>query len=504
MLQKIADAEEKLLVSQKQLDAQLRNARHLQILAPIQAKTRDQVLMAAGRMSAQLKWGRVEIWRLKCHRDILMMDLDEERNVVGYQKGLTGDAPSIDHSTVIRLNSKSSTLAPQRSPRSPPMTSSSRPTTAHHISNEEANHGMEDIFQTPPLTNPAVFHKAQASWELPPLNFDARGGRKTSISTVSQASPSLAPTPSRSSTKPTLSSEVQSPDPGVDAAEQALLQSGLVEVDKVSDSQRPGTGPDSDEAKDKIFEKDKLDRGKIRRSLHRTLREAHVPTHSRSKKGKDSSSTTATSETASEDVLSRGSGSFVVHGKKASVITFGTEFAAMTPEERMRLRKVVTKDESSSPSPATVNDDFHSVLAEPVDYHGRHGSAATASTTTRSFREQNRNLPVPWSSAPAIVMSDGDDSDIAVSFSDGRRTPLPPVEDEDEDDETDYLGVGTNQAMFYTPDASKTNSPTSPIFQETQEVSDEPEPSDSQSQDLKRENERLPTPPTPPQIAAVA
>jgi hypothetical protein len=510
MLQKISDAEEKLIACQKQLDAQLRNARHLQILAPIQPKTRDQVLMAAGRMSAQLKWGRMEIWRLKCHRDILMMDLDEEKNVEGFQKGAgaTGDAHPTDQVLANRLNSKSSPLAPEQSPRSPPLTSTSRPTTARQVmSTQEPEHGLGDIFQTPPSSNTSGFHKAQASWELPPLNFDAHSGRKTSFSTVNQASPNLVPTPSRASVKPTLSNELRSPDSGVDAAEQALLQAGFVDVDKSSDAKRPGTGPELEEARDKVIEKDKLDRGKIRRSLHRTLREAHVPTHSRSKKGKDSSSTTATSEANSDDVLSRGSGSFVVHGKKASVITFGTELQAMSPDERLRLRKQSHRDGPAVPSPATINDDFHSVLAEPYEYHERHGSAATASTTARSFREQNRTTSIPWSSAPAIVMSDGDDSDLAVSFSDGRRTPLPPVEDEDEDDQTDYLGVGTKQATFYTPEASTTNSPTSPtsptspVFHERNDTTEEHEATEDLAQDDPENEQRLPTPPTPLQTA---
>src|SRR5436305_5079539 len=71
MMQKISEAEEKMALAQKQLDDILRNARHLQILAPIQSKTRDQVLLAAARMEAKLKWVRMEMWRMRCHRDIL-------------------------------------------------------------------------------------------------------------------------------------------------------------------------------------------------------------------------------------------------------------------------------------------------------------------------------------------------------------------------------------------------------------------------------------------------
>jgi hypothetical protein len=153
------------------------------------------------------------------------------------------------------------------------------------------------------------------------------------------------------------------------------------------------------------------------------------------------------SEESKDDVLSRGTGSFVVHGKKASVITFGSEFNSMSPDERLRLRRQSQKGEVDGLSPVTIEDDFHSVLAEPIEYHERHGSAATASTATaRSFRELHKRLGHSDSAA-----SDGDDSD-AVSFSDGRRTPLPRVDDE----EDDHVENRTSQAMYFTPETSNT------------------------------------------------
>jgi Sec7 domain/PH domain len=463
MLQKIADADEKLMVAQKQLDAQLRNARHLQILAPIQQKTRDQVLLAAGRMAAQLKWGRLEIWRLKCHKDILTMDLEEERSLDGGfpRTDAAGGTPTSERAVLARLHSKASTLGQQRTPRSPTTHSANHPSTATQPSSQqETENVVDDIFQTPPtLTSASSFHKAQASWELPPLTFNGRGERKPSFSSAkAPTSPGVGPTPARGTAR--LPSDPQRPEtPTVDAAEQAVLeQAGLVDTDKTPDGKRPVTGLGSDESRDLVPEKDKLDRGKIRRSLHRTLRDAHVPNHNRSRKGKDSASSGAMSEEIKEDVLSRGAGSFVVHGKKASVITFGSELQSMSQEERLRLRRQPHKDEPGLLSPASIDDDFHSVLAEPVEFHERHGSAATTSTATaRSFRELHRKLAAHNSGGPAIVVSDGDDSDAAISFSEGRRTPLPPmssVEDEDEDT-NDNPAI---QAMFYTPEAS--NSPT--------------------------------------------
>ncbi|KAG0647782.1 transport sec73 [Hyphodiscus hymeniophilus] len=502
MIQKIADAEEKLSVAQKQLDSQLRNARHLQILAPIQPKTREQVLLAAGRMAAQLKWGRMEIWRMKCHKDILTMDLEEEKNLEGVRPG--SDAPSdngpLERATVIRVHSETKSTAAQSSPQSPNMSLVARPTSAQTLPHQEKkdDRATDDIFQSPPLASASSFHKAQASWELPPLNFDARGGRKTSLSSVVPSSPSIGPTPSRSSTFPkTDSCEAQqsSPTPDVDAAEHAVLEQAGIVVDK--DSVRPVTAPDSEESKDQVPEKEKLDRGKIRRSLHRTLREAHVPTHARSRKGKDSSSSAGLSEESKDDVLSRGTGSFVVHGKKASVITFGSELQSMSPDERLRLRKQSHKDEPGPLSSATIEDDFHSVLAEPFEYHERHGSAATASSTTaKSFRDLHRKLAAHNANSAAVLSDDGEDSEAAISVFEGGRTPLPPVED-DYSSENDNLagsrpGSKGKQAMFYTPEAS--NSPVTFAFREKHNGAVEQEERDENFPEVEKRGERLPSP----------
>lgn len=463
MLQKIRDAEEKLIVAQKQLDAQLRNARHLQILAPIQPKTREQVVLAAGRMAAQLKWGRMEIWRLRCHKDILTMDLEEEKIHDGsfVRTETTAETPSSERTVLPRLLSKTNSSQTQRTPRSPNAHSANRPTSSDSQDHQER---VDDVFVSPPaLTHNSSFHKVQASWELPPLTFDALSGRKSSMSnSIIPSSPGLAPMPSKGSLQPTATNDTQrAPSPSVDAAEQAVLeQAGLVDTDKTPDGKRPTTAFDTEERKDQVVEKEKIGRGNIRRSLHRTLRDAqaHVPSHHRSRKGKDSSSSAAMSEESKDDVLARGTGSFVVHGKKASVITFGSELQSMSPDERLRLRKQPNKDEAGGMlSPATIDDDFHSVLAEPYEFHERHDSAATTSTTTaRSFRELHKKLAAHNSSAPAI-MSDDEESETGGSYSDGRRTPLPPVEDEDEVENDSRPGSHGKQAMFYTPEAS--NSP---------------------------------------------
>ncbi|KAG4425627.1 hypothetical protein IFR04_001324 [Cadophora malorum] len=497
MLQKIADAEVKLAAAQKQLDAQLRNARHLQILAPIQQKTREQVILAAGRMAAQLKWGRMEIWRLKCHKDILTMDLEEEKNPTLTSPRRDFAETSSERDNLARLPSKASSNTPQRTPRSPVSHSANRPSTANQPTSPiSPEMEVDDIFQTPPeLTKSSSFSKAQASWELPPLSFDARSARKTSFSSgvALPTSPNLAATPSKSSLKPVISCEShRAPSPNIDAAEQAVLeQEGLVttDMDKTPDAKRPVASPENEEGKDHVVEKDKLDRGKIRRSLHRTLREAHVPSHTRSRKGKDSSSSAGMSEEGKDDVLSRGTGSFVVHGKKASVITFGSEIQSMSNEERLRLRKQPHKDEPEQLSPATIDDDFHSVLAEPYEFHERHDSQATTSTATaRSFRDLHRKLASHSLGPSGAATSDGEDSDAAISFSEGRRTPLPPVEDEEGYTTGSRPVSQAQQAMFYTPEASN-----SPAMQALSEKNLTPlRHDDGVDLETRAESERLP------------
>jgi hypothetical protein len=463
MQQKISEAEEKLVIAQKQLDAQLRNARHLQILAPIQAKTRDQVIMAAGRMEAQLKWGRMEIWRLKCHRDILILDLNEEKVAEGItaQADAPNDVLSPERASITRLNSKSSALQ-HSSPRSPPATASTRHSTPTYTPNLEAEHGMEDIFQSPPLSGSSSFHRSQASWELPPLSFDPRGGRKPSVSSVIHPSP-LAQAIPRPDSQPDSTSETQLPQSNnhVDAAEHAVLeQAGLIEPDRGQDGKN-GARPESDE---KVVEKDKLERGKIRRSLHRTLRDSHVPSHPRSRKGKDSSVSIGGSDEGTDDVLSRGTGSFVVHGKKASVITFGSELQNLSPDDR-RLRKHSRPDDPSFVSSPLADDDYGSTLTDPSPYRERHGSATTASTATGlSIRDLDRKLFAQNRSPPALGPSDGDDSETAISFSDDRHSPLlSPVADADEDDVEDSR-LDHRQATIYTPEES--TSPVTATFNE--------------------------------------
>jgi hypothetical protein len=130
-----------------------------------------------------------------------------------------------------------------------------------------------------------------------------------------------------------------------DEEERFLRESGLI----------PAAGEVADNEKLNAAEH----RSKVRRSLQRSLREAHIPHHHRSKKGKDQIATAPVADDGQPAPvhrgLSRSSPSFTVHGKKASIVTFGSEWQNMSPEERLKQRKPM-QPESSRASEMTATD----------------------------------------------------------------------------------------------------------------------------------------------------
>ncbi|KAJ0117664.1 protein transport protein sec73 [Diaporthe amygdali] len=459
---KVAEANEKLQHEEKKLEQALRNARHLQLLAPVQPKTRDQMLMAAGRMAAQLKWTRVEICKLKCHRDILLMDLEEERQMLGLPPGPMSEAISPEKPALGREISKTSSGTVMPSPLTPKPTDAQRSQAEGVGSDTESGQG--EAFQTPPRSAAgSSFHKHQNSWELPALNFDRASRRKASVSSAVSSHPSVPSTPPRTAiaTSSTTEDAAAPADGGdhhePDARERELLeQAGLLGADVTRSPEPiesrvidPDATPDRQEHTSHSSSMDKADKNKIRRSLQRTLREGagHL-SHARSRKGKEPATSGSMDDNESE-MLTRGSGSFVVHGKKASVITFGSELqSSLSPDERLRARKTSHAEGSvahsdsaeamdvaagSGSGSGSGDGDFRVfLLSGPKSASKHRSSAASASTATaRSFRDLHRK----YSSAQAAkasssggnltVPSDGE-SDPALSFSDGRRSPLLP------------------------------------------------------------------------------
>jgi len=120
----------------------------------------------------------------------------------------------------------------------------------------------------------------------------------------------------------------------------------------------------------------------IRRSLQKTLRDStrrgsskdmqHHHSHSGKKSGKnDSVSSTALPENAiadgddtSAEGLKRNDGSFTVHGKKASVITFGGDWASMDAGERLKtLARNESQKDASTHSHSAATPPHSSIMS---------------------------------------------------------------------------------------------------------------------------------------------
>jgi hypothetical protein len=155
---------------------------------------------------------------------------------------------------------------------------------------------------------------------------------------------------------PPAPSSSKSPPP------QAVTTAAGAGGESASDSEQapPPSSPDS--------------RSRVRRSLQRTLRDHSLSGshhHHRSKRNNlsVSSAGTATAEERPNDleddptsspadspnteVLSRHKNVFTVHGKKASVITFGSEWQNMSAEERLKVRKQAAAAAGASSSAMT-------------------------------------------------------------------------------------------------------------------------------------------------------
>jgi hypothetical protein len=446
MFQKIADANEKLKEAEATLESQLRNSRHLQILAPVSPKTRDQMLLSAARMAAKVKWTRMEIWKLRCHRDILQMDLDEERQLLGLpvDQAVESPAKSVTREEV----SVSQVSGVQKGSLSPGQLSQTDASATHAKSDGDSS-PVTEVFQTPPTSATTAGPSAhESAWGVPGLSIDRDSLRKGSVSTAVSSNGSIPVTPPRNGAGSSPSPEkpqFEEPE-DEDADERDLLaQAGLLEpeVSRTSEPKGSNGGLDAGETPERRERgssgtpADRLERSKIRRSLQRTLREGagHI-SHHRHRKGRDSvpGSEDATRDTP--DVLPRGTGSFVVHGKKASVITFGDELQIQGLSHRMQR-----EDSASSRPGPSENVDYHSVLTlqSTSDREHRESAASASTATARSFRELHRK----FSSARAtgggmsghLALPSDEESDVAISFSEGRRTPLPPIDGDEEREE---------------------------------------------------------------------
>ncbi|WPH03138.1 Hypothetical protein R9X50_00601300 [Acrodontium crateriforme] len=376
MVQKISELERDIAETVKQLDSMVRNARHLLILAPIAPKARDDVIHGAAKADATIKWIRRDIWRMKCHRDILALDVQQDGVTAAELFALTADQPATPLSTetqtqskknagddVVRAGSKASAArSPPQSPVSAAIAESKRrPSGTSSIDTFMAG----DVFRTVPETAPPQHNNENEGYRLPPLQLDIdprakehRGSIASTLLSVSSPGQSLShasstssvgrierlETPSKSEVDSTTGAEAQD-ETQIELLARATmpLSNDVTSVDGVSPN---SATPESGKHKS------------VRRSLHKTLRDVHHPgSHHKHRRGRDSDGTIrsaaglissnaaqtgANSADASENAemegtpgLQREKGRFILHGKQASVIQFGSDW----DEERMKARQ---------------------------------------------------------------------------------------------------------------------------------------------------------------------
>ncbi|OJD16760.1 hypothetical protein AJ78_03098 [Emergomyces pasteurianus Ep9510] len=451
MSQRIKESNDKLVSAQKELDELLRNARHLQVLTPIHPRARDQVILAAGRMSAKIKWARLEISRMRCHREMLSLDLSVEE----------------------RLHLEKHILDPLYSMSQPP---SNQP--AHQKLDSISSHGPRS------LQSDGSFGPARP---VTPVSLDGGQDRKTQTVSPRQRGPSAQkpvgpsetspmqqkfpvsgstadsllvtsadPATSSSMRQPSVNSSMHSnnaddsscaiassgrstPTPSVvdDGEERFLREAGIL-----TNNTSPHAPKPTDILQD--AERDKLQnavaepssgehRGKVRRSLHRSLREAHhIPHHHRSKKGRDSSiampGTDDGSSTAESESLTRGTGSFTLHGKKASVVNFGSEWQNMSHEQRLKLRKPMQHEDSRASEMLNAGDGTESLVSDPA-FRGRANSVRSISTATaRSLGNQTTSPGTAGTSEVSESVHE-----VEVSFTGTHPGVIEPVVEEESD-----------------------------------------------------------------------
>ncbi|KAL1964971.1 hypothetical protein VTN77DRAFT_6171 [Rasamsonia byssochlamydoides] len=439
MEQRIAEANDKLSNCQRQLDDLLRNARHLQVLTPVNTRAREQVILAAGRMSAKLKWVRLDIWRTKCYKQVLSLDLGlEEKQAGDSQKrasyATTSKTVSSTQPSLGRLNSASSfTTAPEgndaatgapaspEEPRSPGnLASPTSPSDTRRASVSTAALSLGETMDRVPT----------------PSTRPRKPEREPSV----LSSRSKAEVSSMGSPGSRLVTNVD------DGEELVLREAGLLGVDGSTNVSRLSDTVDEIDNEEKPAD-DKIEpRGRNRRSLQRSLRDPHHgPHYPRSKKGRDSGSGAVAQDNppAGEgEVLSRKETKFTFHGKKASVVTFGPEWQNMSAEERLKLRKPTPSEE---PKVSESNDANESIRSPSLN-SGRPQSIRSASTATvRSSRfADNLSVATQIPEVPsldglkepqaAIVSNDAKDDDIVAPSKSSNPAATAAKEDARGDD----------------------------------------------------------------------
>ncbi|KAJ5498606.1 SEC7-like alpha orthogonal bundle [Penicillium expansum] len=405
MSHKIRERNEKLALSQKQLDDLLQNARHLQVLTPLHARARESVIMAAGRLSAKIKWARQDIWRSKCYRQVLLRDLGEDDEAAESRVGSVAE-PTPSQSDGARLASSGPSMISEPSVEKASSivhTVSSADTVEPNVAQPEqpSDAGLLAKPWNDELRRPSI-PASVTSADI------ARVGRRRSAVTIPERAKSYSPDPKTikldreasvlsrwdGASLASRTSKLTSPVSFDDGEERVLREAGLLELPASPSTHKDEwIAPDALPGKDTEGEtstNDKSDRhSRVRRSLHRTLRDSHAHrNHSHSKKKRGSISSIGQEEddqlSGEAEILPRKAPSFTVHGKKASIVTFGSEWQNMPPEERLKLRKPTPHEEPRA-SDLAILDSGESIMTDRSPERP-HSARRTSTTTGLSVR----------------------------------------------------------------------------------------------------------------------
>jgi hypothetical protein len=471
MVQKIVEIEKEITEAEKQLDSMLRNARHLLILAPIAPKTREDVIHAAAKADAMIKWLRRDTWRMRCHKDILAMDVHQDGVSASELQTLTAQQAAVSESTrkekpslLQRLSSRAGAVVAHSPPRSP--TSPTRSTRSERPSTKESAKPFmsHDVFRTPPES---LMETQGDMWRLPPLQLDVqqrspedpRASVSTHLSVSSPRRGTLSHMSSASSVQQLerldspKSSEVESqkehrtPRHSIESREAELLARSTMPPETIGSRGLglDGAGPTSSpESKHKG----------VRRSLQKTLRDAQHHSNSvhRHKRNKDSEGTVRSGGAEADEQpegtpgLQRETGRFILHGKQASVVQFGADW----PNERMNMRREKWRQNSQG-----------SAGAEHWDRRGSSAITDTPSTTReRRVGADEERLGSADSNDTANFR---EDAEAAAAFANNSASPVQMSSSASENGASDGEGIPPFDLSQWDPSTGKRETVIGPL-----------------------------------------
>ncbi|KAF2456402.1 hypothetical protein BDY21DRAFT_305451, partial [Lineolata rhizophorae] len=346
--QRIRQDEESINASNGQLDQLLSDARHLQVLTPITAKTREHVLIATMNLAQQVKWTRIEVWFYKCQRDIIAKDLEEETKIPSKEPQQPMAAPSTTDAEPAAFRTPPET-SQQPSPTQPPSSYELPPIPTAATAAEGAHSFIsfsppvsptsaaspvattETTTASPHRSASTLQHQSPRSPPRPPSL-----AQRSSISSIADqmAGPAPAPAPAHHKHHSRLSKR-KSKDAGNRERrekEKDRDREGEEEQDGGAGAggvkaEAGGAGAPPPPAQEGV------DAAAAAASAASGAPGAQQPTPGTAPAG------ATTAAPLESERLARTKGSFTIHGKKASVITFGSEWQRLSAEERLKLAK---------------------------------------------------------------------------------------------------------------------------------------------------------------------